>query len=162
MYASRVKNTALLAAAAIFSGCAGIGAGLVRTPAVELTSVELTDANFTNQTFLLSFRASNPNAFPLPVSAISYTIMLNDQRFAGGQTRSNFTIPANGEAPFAISVELDLLKSGAQLTSIVRTGVRSDVDYRLTGRLSVDVPTTPSVSFSSSGTIMVQSALSSF
>lgn len=150
---------ALLASAALLTGCS-TGVGLLRTPEVQLTSVELTDASFANQTFLLSFRASNPNAFPLPVRAISYAITLNDQRFAGGETRSNFTIPANGEAPFAISVELDLLKSGAQLASIVRTGVHSDIDYRLTGRLAVDVPTSPSVSFSSSGTIMVQSALS--
>ena len=156
-----VRGVVSLAAAASLFGCA-TGGGLVRSPGVELTSVELTDADFTNQTFLLRFRASNPNAFALPVRAINYTIMLNDQRFAGGETRSNFTIPAGGEAPFAISVRLNLLKSGAQLTSIVRSGVRSDVDYRLTGRLAIDVPMTPSVSFSNSGTIMVQSALSSF
>lgn len=148
----------LLFATALLAGCAATG-GFLETPAVDLTSVEVTDASFTRQTFLLRFSASNPNAFPLPVKAVRYTIHLNDEKFAGGETRSDFTIPAGGEATFAISVELDLLKSGAQLTQVVRTGVDSDVDYELAGKLTIDVPTAPSVSFSNSGTIMVHSDL---
>lgn len=145
-------------AMAMLSGCA-TGGGLVQTPTVDLTSVEVTDASFTRQTFLLHFKAANPNGFPLPIKAVRYTIRLNDEKFAGGETHSDFTIPAGGESTFAISVELDLLKSGAQLTSIVRAGVQPDVDYELAGKLTIDVPTAPSVSFSNSGTIMVRTDL---
>ena len=159
MKRAHVQNTiSLLVMMAILSACA-TGSDLLRTPTVDLVSVEVTNLSFTRQSFLLSFKATNPNGFPLPVKAVRYTIRLNDEKFAGGVTRSDFTIPAGGESTFAISVELDLLKSGAELTSIVRAGVQSDVDYELAGKLTIDVPTAPSVSFSNSGTIMVHTDL---
>ena len=158
MSASVRAFSVAMAMAVAVSGCA-TGGGLVATPSVELTSVEVTKASFTKQTFLLRFRAHNPNGFPLPVKAVRYTIRLNDERFAGGETRSDFTIPAGSDSTFAISVELDLLKSGAQLTSVVRSGVRSDVDYELAGKLTIDVPTAPTIAFSNSGTIMVHADL---
>lgn len=139
-------------------GCAG-GGSLVRSPAVDLTTVEVSRMTYSNQTFLLGFNVSNPNSFPIPVKAVRYRIRLDDQNFAGGETRSSFTVPAGGDERFVISVDIDLLQSGAQIMSIIRSGVKDNVDYELHGNLDVDLPFTPSLKFTSSGTIMVQSEL---
>ena len=105
------------------------------------------------QTFLLSFDVSNPNPFALPVRSVSYGIKLDGQRFAGGKTPSEFSVPANGETKFAISVDLNLLQTAPQLLSIVRQSVREDVTYELEGALAVDLPFTPSVSYRNAGSI---------
>lgn len=152
------NRLALLLATLGIYACVG-GESLIRAPAVDLTSVEVSKLSFSNQTFLLGFSVSNPNPFPLPIKAVRYRVRLNDQSFAGGVTQGSFTVPAGADESFVISVDVDLLQSGARLTSIVRSGVRDNLDYEVDGKLDVDIPTTPSINFSSSGTIMVQSDL---
>ncbi len=155
-----VHRLALLLMSTGLYACAGAGGNsMLKTPAVELTSVEMSRMSFTNQTFLLGFNVSNPNPFPVPVRSVRYRVRLNNQNFAGGETASDFTIPPGGEEDFVISVDLDLLQAGAQLTSIIRSGVRDNIDYEIYGALSTGIPTSPTLRFSNSGTIMVQSEL---
>ena len=154
----KIALTWQLALLTVCGGCAS-GGSLVQSPQVELTSVEVSEINFTNQTFLLGFNVNNPNAFPIPVRGVSYRVRLNNEHFAGGDTQSNFTVPAGGDGNFVISVDLDLLKSGAQLASILRSGVHERVDYEVFGDLDVDIPFAPTLRFSNNGTIRVQSEL---
>lgn len=147
---------ALLALA--LSGCATTMNDIVRSPGVELRSVEALGLGFNGQTFLLSFNVENPNPFALPVSSVSYSVKLDGQRFASGQTPGEFSVPASGSGEFAISVDLNLLHSAPQLLSIIRQGVRKDIGYELEGRFAVDLPLAPAVSFRNSGSIRLRPA----
>ena len=140
------------------TGCATTLESLVKSPRVELRDVSVLGLGFNNQTFLLSFDISNPNPFPLPVSSVSYGIKLDGQRFASGETPSEFSVPASGNGQFAISVDLNLLQSAPQLLSIVRQGVRKNVAYELNGRLAVDIPLAPAVSYRNTGSIRLSPA----
>lgn len=142
----------------VLTGCATTMENLVKSPTVELRSVQVMGLGFNSQTFLLSFDISNPNPFPLPVSAVSYGIKLDGQRFASGETPSEFSVPASGNGQFAISVDLNLLQTAPQLLSIVRQGVRKDVAYELDGRLAVDIPLAPAVSYRNTGSIRLSPA----
>ena len=139
------------------SGCASTG-NLVSEPVVELASVEVESISATRQSFLLGFSVYNPNAFPLPVEGLRYRIRLNDQKFAEGRTRGRFNIPADGNGSFQVSVDLDLMRSGSQLATLIRTGLRDDMHYQLYGNLDLELPTSPSLAFSSAGTIAIQVA----
>lgn len=139
-------------------GCASGLQNVLKSPTVELASVQLVGLDFSSQTFLLSFDVANPNGFSLPIKAVSYGVKLNGQRFASGETASAFSVPANGAAQFAISVDLDLLQTAPQLLSIVRQSVREDVAYELDGELSLDLPlTTPPLAFRNDGSIRLSS-----
>lgn len=151
-----IRTVALLAVLSGLCACAATKS-FVQAPAVNLSSVELSKINFKQQTFLLGFRVENPNAFPLPVKMIRYKVMLEDHKFAGGETQCDFTIPAHGDGTFVISVELDLLQSGAGLTSVIRNGARGGIAYELDGSLTLDIPLVPPIDFSSEGSVMVQS-----
>jgi LEA14-like dessication related protein len=145
----------LLAAACVtLAGCATTD-NLVGTPDVTLTSVELESVSFRKQTFLLGFEVVNPNPFPLPVESIRYSVSLDNERFAGGESRASFTIPANGSNGFVVSVELDVLNRATQITSLLQGGVPDNVSYQVDGSLTVDIPFTRPLSFSSSGMIAV-------
>lgn len=156
------RNDYLLLVVVSLSACASTGT-VIDSPRVDLTGVELTTANFRQQTFLLSFEVSNPNPFPLPVRAIEYRVIFDDKKFAGGETQGRFTVPAHGGDSFAISVDLDLLGSAAHLTSLVRGGFKENVSYQLQGSLAVDIPFVKPIPFSSSGVInMTQTASDEF
>lgn len=134
------------------SGCASMVPSL-EAPTVELTAVEVAEMSFASQTVVLGFKVFNPNALALPVKGIRYRVRLNDQEFAGGETAGRFSIPAEGEGSFAISVELDLMRSGPQLAMMLQSGVGEDLRYELDGDLEIDVPTSPTLRFREKGVI---------
>ena len=136
-------------------GCATNLENVVSSPKVELTNVEVMGLGFKSQTFLLSFDVRNPNPFALPVENVSYGVRLDGQRFASGTTPSSFTVPAQGDTQFAISVELDLLQTAPRLLSIVRQGDRSHIGYELAGELAVDIPFTPPIAYKTKGSIRI-------
>ena len=147
----------LLAAAAastliLLSGCAGPGS-LVSAPSVDLRNVEITELDLSGQTFLLAFDVDNPNPFPLPVSSITYGVELDGYRFAGGSASGGFTVPASGSAEFAISVELNLLKTAPPLLYIVKDSLEREIPYELRGEFGLDIPATTPLRFRSSGAV---------
>lgn len=144
-----------LAVSVLLAGCAGTGA-LVSAPTVDLTSVEIEKISFTGQTVLLGFVVDNPNAFPLPVRSVNYRVMFDDERFAGGEARAAFTIPAYGSDAFQLSVQLDILNTAGQISSLLQGGLPDRVNYRVEGDLSVDIPLAKPLPFSSTGTIQVR------
>ena len=143
----------LLAATSVLTACAGGGGFIVSSPGVSLKNVELTELDYSGQTFLLGFDVSNPNPFPLPVSSVSYGVELDGLRFATGETKGGFVVPANGDGNFAISVQLDLLRTSPRLLHTVRDGVLRDIPYELKGSLGVDIPAAKPVRFQSNGQV---------
>ena len=144
----------LIVASGLLASCAATGT-LISAPEVRLTDVEVTSLDFSGQTFRLGFDVSNPNPFPLPVKQIRYGVRLDGQQFAAGETAGNFVVPANGDGEFAISVELDLLKSAPQLLYTVHDGVRRAIPYALEGSLGVDIPFAKPLRFETNGEIRV-------
>jgi LEA14-like dessication related protein len=139
------------------SGCATPGPAL-RTPDVRLESIALDDLGFDRQTFLLGFSVSNPNPFPLPVRSVRYEVLLDDNRFASGATSSDFSIAAMGEGSFAISVEVDLMQSVPEFTSLLKSGFDQIVTYELRGSFGVDIPYVQPVAFVHSGSVQLGDA----
>lgn len=142
-------------AACVLSACASTGP-LISSPGVSLRNVQMTEIDLSGQVFLLGFDVTNPNPFPLPVKVVSYGVELDGYRFATGRTKGDFTVPANGDGEFAISVELNLLKTAPQLLYIVRDGVMRDIPYELTGTLGIDIPLVEPLEFASEGEIRLQ------
>lgn len=153
---SSIRNITILAATFWLSGCAATES-FVQTPSVNLTSVEIDKISFKGQTVLLGFGVENPNAFPLPVKMIRYKVMLEGRKFAGGEAQCDIMIPARGDGTFVMSVELDLLQARDDLTSIVRNAAGGDIDYELVGSLTLDIPLTRPIDFSSAGTVTIKS-----
>ena len=138
--------------ASLLAGCAAVETA-VSTPDVSLRNVQIGSVDFSKQTFILNFAVVNPNPFPLPVNHVSFGLKLNQQEFASGESVATFTIPANGESGFAVSVDLDLLRTAPSLLYTLRDGVLEDLPYELRGRLGVDIPFANRVSFRTSGEI---------
>jgi LEA14-like dessication related protein len=149
----RFQRVLLVFCMSACAACAAVPENLVDSPSVNLSDVQIVGLGFKSQTFLLSFDVVNPNPFPLPVRNVGYGVRLDGQRFASGETASDFTVPANGDTRFAISVDLNLLQTAPQLLSIVRDGARRDVSYELEGYFVVGIPLMPEVSYRDTGRI---------
>ena len=148
----KFRSSSWLILVALVSGCASTGS-LVNSPTVQLTSVELAEMSFRQQTFLLGFDVQNPNPFPLPVQSVRYRLSIDGELFAGGETQSDFSVPSHGDDAFVISVDLDFLSTANQLASLFKGGMRDQVQYDLEGSFAVDIPFVRPVPFRSSGII---------
>lgn len=148
----RIAKATILLSLSLLAACASTG-DVISAPNVSLRNVEVTDLEFSGQTFLLGFDVINPNPFPLPVSTVSYGVELDGYRFATGSTKGRFTVPASGDVGFTVSVELDLLRTAPQLLYLVRDSLKRDIPYELSGQFGLDIPLADPVRFSSSGEI---------
>ena len=151
-YVTSIRGILITTLAALLCACAGMEP-VVSAPGVSLRNVEVRDLDHKGQTFVLGFDVTNPNPFPLPISSVSYGIELDGHHFAGGRAESAFTVPAQSDADFAISVELDLLRTAPQLLYIVHDGVTRDIPYRLKGSIGVDIPLVKPLTFETRGEI---------
>jgi len=122
-------------------------------PTVRLDNVRLLEANWSSQSFVLEFAAENPNAFPLPVRSVDYTVRLAGQRFASGSATEGFTLPARGGGRFSIEVHTDLATSASMLSALVFREGRREIDYELAGELGLDIPFARPLRFRESGRV---------
>lgn len=143
--------------ACLLAGCASTGA-LVETPQVSLRNVDVKDVDLKSQTFVLDFDVINPNPFPLPIQSISYGVELDGFRFASGETQGSFTVPAASDGSFAISVDLNLMRTAPALFFIVREGVYREIPYELEGEFDLDIPFAAPLAFSTKGQIQLHSS----
>jgi LEA14-like dessication related protein len=149
-----LANPGAALCACLLVGCASTGA-LVEVPQVSLRNVEVRDVDLKSQTFVLDFDVINPNPFPLPIQSVSYGIELDGYRFASGETQGSFTVPASSDGSFAISVDLNLMRTAPALLFIVREGVYREIPYELDGEFDLDIPFAAPVAFSTKGHIQM-------
>ncbi len=143
--------------AVMLSACASLE-NLVYPPQVSLRSVNVENINFRVQTFVLSFDVTNSNPFPLPISTISYDVKLGGHRFFSGVAASEIMIPASSDGAFAISVDLNILRTAPELMFVLRKGTRHDIPYAVEGKLGIDVPYTKHFKFEDSGLIRLRAS----
>lgn len=157
MRAQARMQVSLVTISVLLSACASLG-NVVSAPNVSLRNVHVQEIGFDKQTFLLAFDVTNPNPFPLPIKSVSYSVRLDGRHFAGGEATRAFTVPSGSDGEFAISVDLNLLKTAPELLFIVRDAARRDIPYALEGKLAIDIPYTKPISFESDGAIRLLSA----
>ena len=149
------KSGLLLLISFVLSACAATQIA-VEPPIVSLKNVDVTEVDFSKQTFVLSFDVTNPNSFPLPINYVSYGVKLDKQRFASGETTASFTVPANSDSKFAISVDLDFFRTAPQLLYTFRDAASRDLSYELSGEFGIDIPFVGAVPFEYKGEIRLR------
>ncbi|MBF0613605.1 MAG: LEA type 2 family protein [Magnetococcales bacterium] len=102
--------------------------------------------------FRVRLRVDNPNTIEVPIGGIECRLELQGMSFATGQSSEFFTIPAKGSAEFDVEVSTELMKAMKQLSVLLRKG-EAVVDYRLVGKIFVELPFLGAVPFDKSGTL---------
>lgn len=152
----RLPLVALLVAAlaVVVSGCTSIVPKL-ETPKLQVISVELLDAQFTQQRFNVRMRVQNPNDRELPIRGLSYTMQLAGEEFGSGQSNKAFTVPALGEAEFEMTVTTNLATSLLKILPKLERSPES-LDYRLTGRVETDWTFLRTIPFTETGKLSMK------
>lgn len=120
----------------LLSACAGL-AGLSQKPEISLAGLDLVEIGLFEQRFALRLRVQNPNDVDLPIAGLSFDVELNGQHFARGLSNKPVTIPRMGEAVLEVTATSNLGSVLKQMRELQKGG-RDRVDYRISGRISLE------------------------
>jgi LEA14-like dessication related protein len=125
----------------------------LQTPHLSVVGVELQKGALWEQKLKVRMHVDNPNDRELPIKGITYTLDVNGQEFAHGESGAAFVVPALGQAEFDMSMTANM--AGAIL-SLLSHGTDAPVEYHLAGRISLSHGLLRSVPFDQHGTFKLQ------
>jgi LEA14-like dessication related protein len=145
---------ATLLSAAVLVSCAL--APKFETPKLSVVDVQIQSSDLWAQRLKVRMHVQNPNDLALPIKGIAYTIEVDGQQFASGESATSFVVPARGEAEFDMNVTTNM---AAALLKLLAHGpdVRGQsVPYRLSGKVSLSQGLLHSIPFDEQGTFKLQ------
>ena len=104
---------------------------------MAVNSVKVEPGQGLNLRFLIGLHVQNPNAIPLPIHGVNYTVALADQQVVSGNSQNQPTIPAHGEQDVEIEAVADLANGLSLASSLLSNPLQQEVPYAV--KASVDV-----------------------
>ena len=126
----------LAGVALTLAGCAALQPKL-ETPTVAVNSVKVLPGQGLNMRFLIGLHVQNPNAIPLPIHGVNYTVALSGQQVVSGNSQNQPTIPAHGEQDVEIEAVADLMNGLSLANALLSNPLQQEVPYAV--KASVDV-----------------------
>jgi LEA14-like dessication related protein len=125
-------------------------------PTLTVVDVQLQGSDLWEQHLKVRMHVQNPNDRALPIKGLEYTLQVEGQQFASGESAASFIVPARGEAQFDMNVTTNL--AGTLLKLLARgSDTRSQsVAYRLTGKVSLSEGLLRSLPFDERGEFKLQ------
>jgi LEA14-like dessication related protein len=150
----RGRRQAALVVAALLAACALVPK--LEPPKLAIVAAQIVSADLFTQRLKLRVHVQNPNDRALPVKGLEYTIEVEGEPFASGQSAASFTVPALGEAEFDMNVTTNL--AGALLKLLARgpNALGQEVPYRLAGKVSLSEGFFRTIPFEERGTFKLQ------
>lgn len=124
----------------------------LQTPTLSILNIQLLKSDLWQQELRVRMRVHNPNDRTLPVRGILYTLELDGQAFAHGESASSFVVPALGEAEFDMSVSANM--AGMVMRLLGQGG--NQIDYHLSGKIALSAGLLRSIPFDDHGTFHLQ------
>ncbi len=140
-----------LACSLLLFGCATTGK--LQAPRVTVIAANMTSADIFSQMFRVRLRVDNPNARALPIKSLDYKLFLEGDSFAEGQSPAPFVVPANGTSEFELPVRTNFVSSIGRLLSRLSGTDRTQIEYAVSGTVTVDMPFSPKIKFNEGGVV---------
>lgn len=125
----------------------------LEVPRLALVSVAMTSADIFNQSFLVRINIENPNDRELPITGLDYKLFLEGDSFAKGMLNRPFTVAANGETDFDLTVRTNFVSGIGRLLS--RLNGRTQVNYTIEGKLLTDIRFLKKIPFQETGSVNI-------
>lgn len=140
--------------AAVLVACAL--APKLEPPKLSIVGVQIVSADLFTQRLKVRVHVQNPNDRALPVKGLEYTIEVEGEQFASGESAASFEVPALGEAEFDMNVTTNLAGAVVKLLARGPNALGQEVSYRLSGKVSLSEGLFRSIPFDERGTFKLQ------
>jgi LEA14-like dessication related protein len=124
----------------------------LEAPQLSVVDVQMLKSDLWHQELKVRMHVQNPNNRNLPIKGITYSLDVDDQEFAHGQSAASFVVPALGEAEFDLSVSANMT---SMLIKLLGQG-GNRIDYHLRGRVALSEGLMRSIPFDERGSFKLQ------
>jgi LEA14-like dessication related protein len=139
---------------ALLLGCCSLTPHF-ETPQLSVVDVRILGGDLWSQRLKVRLHVQNPNDRELPVRALQYTIEVEGQTFATGESTEPFVVPPLGASDFDMTINANL--AGTVLKLIGRgPNAQDNIAYHLTGKLSLSHGFLRSIPFDQRGSFSLQ------
>src|SRR5262249_36731726 len=151
---TRMRAIAACAAGALLvSGC--VLAPKFTPPTLTVVGVRVEGSDLLAQHLKVRVHVQNPNDRKLPVRGIEYTLEVDGQALATGDSAARLVVPPLGEAEFDMNVTTNV--AGTLMRLMARgPDALANVPYRLTGKVSLSEGWLQSIPFEQRGAFRLQ------
>jgi len=118
-------------------------------PRLSVVSIDFLKGALWQQKLRVRLQVDNPNDRALPIKGITYTLEVNGQEFAHGESATSFDVPALGQAEFDMNMTANM---AGTIISLLSHGGDATVEYHLVGRVSLSHGLLRSIPFDQHGT----------
>ena len=150
----RFRFAACAAGALLAAAC--VLAPKFATPQLTIVGVQLEGSDLLAQRLRVRVHVQNPNDRTLPVKGIEYTLDVDGQPFASGESAASFVVPALGEAEFDMNVRTNMAGTLVRLLARGPDALGQSVPYHLSGKISLSQGWLQSIPFEQHGTFKLQ------
>jgi LEA14-like dessication related protein len=151
----RMRAAAAICAAGALLASACALAPKFTTPTLTIVGVRLEGSDLLAQRLKVRVHVYNPNATALPVKGITYTLEIEGEPFATGESAASFVVPALGEAEFDMNVTANMAGTLIRLLSRGPDALQS-VSYHLSGKVSLSQGWLQTIPFEQRGSFKLQ------
>ena len=144
--ALRVVALALAIVIGGLGGCAVLSHW--QTPTLSVINIQLGHSDLWQQHLQVRMGVHNPNDRELPVEGLDYTLEVNGEECAHGQSGASFVVPARGDAEFDMNVTAN---AAAALLRMFAHGNAASLHYRVYGKVRLSAGLLRSVPFDQQG-----------
>jgi LEA14-like dessication related protein len=141
-------------ALALLYGCAL--APRLTPPTLTVIDVQLEASDLWEQHLKVRMHVNTPNDRALPVKGLTYTLEVEGQPLASGESAASFLVPAQGEAEFDMNVTTNLAGTLMKLIGRGSGALSQPLAYRLTGKVSLSSGLLRSIPFDERGEFKLQ------
>jgi LEA14-like dessication related protein len=141
----------VIMAAVTVAGCSLLGARL-QAPTLAVVNIQMGHSDLWQQHLQVRMSVHNPNDRELPVQGLNYTLDVNGEECAHGESGASFVVPARGDAEFDMNVTANA--AAALLRTFVR-GNAGPVEYRIRGKVELSSGLLRSVPFDQHGELQL-------
>lgn len=124
------------------------------TPQLTIVGVQVVGGDLISQRLRVRVHVDNPNDRTLPVAGLDYTLEVDGQALATGESAASFVVPALGSAEFDMNVTTNV--AGAVIRLLSRGADAQSIAYHLTGKISLSSGLLRSIPFEQRGSFRLQ------
>ena len=117
-------------------------------PSLAVVNIQMGHSDLWQQHLQVRMSVHNPNDRELPVQGLNYTLEVNGEECAHGESGASFVVPARGDAEFDMNVTAN---AAAALLRMFAHGNAGSVQYRIHGKVQLSAGLLRSVPFDQQG-----------
>lgn len=148
------RGAAALLVAGLATSCAL--APKIEPPQVSIVGAQVVSGDLWSQRLNVRLHVQNPNDRALPIRRIEYSIEVEGEQFATGESLASFVVPPLGEAEFDLTVNTNLAGALLKLLGRGAGGLGQEIPYRLSGKVSLSEGLWRSIPFDQRGSFKLQ------